>query len=59
MSPWVLPMKGRNNSYNSCPQLLEDYRRQRSLQVVSLECWRKKSRKHRTGEEQVVGERTS
>ena len=51
MSPWVLPMKGRNNSYNSCPQLLEDYRRQRSLQAVSPECWRKKRRGHRTGEE--------
>lgn len=32
MSPWVLLMKGRNNSCNSCPQLLEDYRKQRSLQ---------------------------
>ena len=59
MSPWVLPMKGRSNSYNSHPQLLEDYRRQRSLQAVSLECWRRKRRRHRTGEEQVVGEGTS
>lgn len=59
MSPWVLLMKGRNNSYNSCPQLLEDYRKQRTLQAVSLECWRKKRRGHRTGEEQAVGGGTS
>lgn len=52
-------MKGRDNSYNSRPQLLEDSRRQRSLQAVSLEGWRRKRRRHRTGEEQAVGEGTS